>query len=125
MTTLGRSLIIHGDITSEEDLTIDGVVRGSIHLPRDGSLVVGRDARVDADLRGVQVTIHGTVKGGIVATRRIELTATAVVDGTLSANAIAIADGATFHGSIDMGQRTIAAKVAQYKAAQGSAAAGA
>src|ERR1043166_4789383 len=118
MTTLGPSLVIHGEITSDEDLTIEGHVKGHISLPRDASLTIGRQATVEADLRGVQVTVLGNVKGTISATQRIELSPTAIVEGSLSAERILIADGATFNGNIDMGQRTIAAKVAQYKAAQ-------
>jgi cytoskeletal protein CcmA (bactofilin family) len=118
MTTLGRGLVIHGEITSDEDLTIEGFLNGDIHLPGEASLVIGEHGRVEADLRGGHVTIFGNVKGTVSATRRIELAPSAVVEGNLSANLIVIADGASFHGSIDMGQRTIAAKVAQYKAAQ-------
>ncbi len=121
MTTIGRSVTIHGEITSDEDLTIEGLVQGQIHLPREATLVVGAHARVEADLRGARITILGKVKGTISATQRIELAAGAVVEGNLSANLVVIADGANFHGRVDMGQRTIAAKVAQYRAGQAAA----
>lgn len=121
MTTIGQSVIIQGEITSDEDLTIEGRVRGQVNLPREATLVVGMKAIVEADLRGARITILGNVKGTVTATQRIELAASAVVEGSLSANLVVMADGATFHGSIDMGQRTIAAKVAQYKANQATA----
>jgi cytoskeletal protein CcmA (bactofilin family) len=115
MSTIGRSIVITGDITSEEDLRIDGQVSGHVQL-REAALTVGEHGRVDADLRGRRVAIQGTVRGAVSATERIELTASARVNGSLSANHVVLADGAQFNGQIDMDQRTIAARVASYKA---------
>ena len=114
MSAIGRSIVITGEITAAEDVRIEGTVNGRILL-RDAALTIGEAARVQADLRGEKVTIQGTVQGTITATARIELSPTAVVDGQLSANHVVIADGARFNGRIDMDQRTIAARVAQFK----------
>jgi cytoskeletal protein CcmA (bactofilin family) len=59
------------------------------------------------------------VRGAIFAAERIELAPSAVVDGALSAARIAIAEGAHFSGNLDMGRRTIAAKVAEYRERNG------
>ncbi len=117
ITSIGRSVTIDGDLTSDEDLLIDGQVHGHIHL-RNAELTIGTGARIDADVRGTRITILGTVRGNISASERIELGPAADVTGSLSANRIAIDDGARFNGRIDMDRRTIAAKVAQYKAAE-------
>ena len=117
MTTIGRSIVIVGDVTSNEDLQIDGRVRGQV-LVREATLVVGPQGHVDAEVRGDRVVIQGHVKGGVTAATRIELAASASVTGSLSANQVVLIDGSQFHGSIDMGQRTLAAKVAQFKAGQ-------
>jgi cytoskeletal protein CcmA (bactofilin family) len=118
MTTIGPSVVFSGQLTSEEDLFIQGQIEGHV-LVREGTLTVGDRGRVAADVRGTRVLVHGHVEGAIVASERIELTPGATVDGSLSANRVVIADGARFNGRIDMDQRTIAARVAQYKAAQG------
>jgi cytoskeletal protein CcmA (bactofilin family) len=115
MTIIGASLVITGELTSEEDLAINGCVEGPVAV-RGGTLTIGRQARVESDVRATRVVIHGGVTGAVSATERIELSASAVVAGSLSANRVVIEEGASFNGSIDMGQRTIAAKVAQYKA---------
>ena len=117
MTTIGRSLVITGEVTSDEDLAIEGQVRGSITV-RGGTLTVAEHARLESDIRGVRVLVRGQIVGNVTGSERIELQASANVSGSLSANRIVIADGARFSGGIDMGQRTIAAKVAQYKATQ-------
>jgi cytoskeletal protein CcmA (bactofilin family) len=114
MTTIGPSLSIQGEISSDEDLIIEGRVGGHIVM-KNASLTIGKQARVDADVRGARVHVLGALQGSIAATERIELAPTAAVVGDLSADRIVLVDGATFTGRIDMDKRTIAAKVAQYK----------
>jgi cytoskeletal protein CcmA (bactofilin family) len=117
MTTIGPSLSIHGEISSDEDLVIEGRVGGQIVM-KNATLTIGKQARVDADVRGARVQVLGAIQGNIAATDRIELAPTAAVVGDLTANHIVLVEGATFTGRIDMDKRTIAAKVAQYKATQ-------
>lgn len=114
MTTIGASLVVRGELTSEEDLTINGRIEGPVSV-RNATLTVGAQARLRGDVRGPRIVVHGTVDGTIAASERIELHPSAVVSGALSANQVVIADTATFNGQIDMDRRTIAAKVAQYK----------
>ena len=118
MTTIGRSLAIRGAVTSDDDLTIDGRVDGPVTM-RTGTLTIGPDARLRSEVRGVRIIIRGRVEGNVTASERIELHSSASVTGSLSANLVVIAEGAAFNGGIDMGQRTIAAKLAQYKSAHG------
>ena len=117
MTSIGATIVITGEMTSGEDVTVDGRIDGQL-LVRDAALTIGERAQVQADVRGARVVVRGLVSGAISASERIELTATATVDGSLSANRVVVADGAQFNGRIDMDQRTIAARVAQYKASQ-------
>ena len=119
MTRLGRSLVITGELTSDEDVAIDGQVHGRVSA-RDATVTVGEHGRVDADVRCARALVHGTFSGTISATERIHLHASAQVNGNLSANHVVIADGARFGGRIDMDQRTIAARVAHFKAGQQS-----
>lgn len=120
MANIGASISIHGELESNESLRIDGQVRGHILL-RDTELIVGKSARIDADVRAARVLILGTLNGNVTATERIELGATANVTGGLSANRVVVVEGARFSGRIDMDKRTIAAKIAQYRADQSMA----
>ena len=119
MTRLGRSLVVTGELTSDEDVAIDGQMHGRVSV-RDATVTVGEHAHVDADVRCARAQIHGTVTGTVSATHHIQLHASAQVNGNLSANHVVIADGAHFGGRIDMDQRTIAARVAHFKAGQQS-----
>lgn len=117
MTSIGPSIGIVGEITSDEDVVIEGRLHGHLLL-RNAALTVGPNAQIAADVRAARITIHGTVRGNLSASERIELTASASLIGDLSANQVVVADGAYFAGRIDMDRRTIAVKVAGYKAKQ-------
>ena len=115
VTTIGRTIFITGEVVSGEDITIEGRVNGHL-MVRDAALTIGEQAQLHADIRGTRVVVRGQLKGSIVASERIELEASASVEGSLSANRVVIADGSRFNGGIDMDQRTIAARIAQFKA---------
>lgn len=110
MTTIGPSLIITGEMTSQEDVTIHGQVKGQINM-KDGALLVAPKGNVDATVQGTRVTIHGTVAGQVAATERIELTNTANVTGTLTTRSVVLQDGATFNGTIEMNRDAAKARL--------------
>ncbi len=120
MTTIGPQLVIDGEVSSDDDLTIEGPVRGFVSA-RDGTVTIETPGAVEADVRAARVVIHGDVRGAISASERIELGAASTVEGSLSAGVIVMVDGAQFNGTIDMNRRTIAAKVAEYRAARAEA----
>ncbi len=118
MVTIGQSIVIRGEITSQEGLCIEGRVLGTVIAP-EADLIIGETGRIEADVRGMRIVILGHVVGNISATERIELGASAEVRGTLSANQVVLQEGARFDGRIDMGQRSIAAAVAHHRAQSG------
>ena len=107
MTTIGTSLIITGEVTSKEDITIHGQVKGQISMV-EGSLLVAPTARIDAEVNVTSVTIHGTMSGTVAAGERVELTPTATVKGTLVAPAVILREGATFNGKIQVEKKGVA-----------------
>jgi cytoskeletal protein CcmA (bactofilin family) len=119
MTHISRFFVLRGELSSDADLRFDGTLDGHLSV-HDATLTVGETATVDADVRAKQVVVQGTVRGSIDGDR-IELTATANVTGSLAAENVVIADGARFQGSVYMGRRTIARRVAQYRAGQTAA----
>lgn|SRR5690606_22885558 len=101
MTSIGQSLTIRGELTSDEDVAISGRMLGPI-LVRNGSLHVRSTARVDGDIRAARVVVEGQVDGNLASSERIDLQATARVTGSLSARTIRMAEGATFTGRVEM-----------------------
>src|SRR3990170_3844908 len=89
---IGKAVRVEGKVISEEDLTIDGDVEGSIELGGH-SLTIGQDARIKADLRAKTVTISGKVVGNVRAVEKVDLRATASVAGDITAPRFVMADG--------------------------------
>jgi cytoskeletal protein CcmA (bactofilin family) len=101
MVNIGKSVIIKGDLSGSEDLTIEGQVEGKIEL-RQNILTIGPNGKIKAAVFAKAVVVQGEVQGDITATERVDIRDAGSVDGDLSAPRIAIADGAHFRGSIDM-----------------------
>jgi cytoskeletal protein CcmA (bactofilin family) len=103
--TIGASVVIKGEVSAREDLTVAGRIDGKIEV-RDHVVRIGRDAQVVAEISARAVLVEGTVKGNITATERIELLEHGSVDGDIAAPKIAMAEGAEFRGKIDMAKRS-------------------
>jgi cytoskeletal protein CcmA (bactofilin family) len=101
---IGKSVIIKGELTGSEDLTIEGHVEGKIEL-RQNVLTIGPNGKIKAQVFAKSVIILGEVTGNVTATEKVDLRDNGSVDGDIAAPRVAIAEGAHFRGSIDM-QRT-------------------
>jgi cytoskeletal protein CcmA (bactofilin family) len=99
-TIIGSSIVIDGEISGEEDLVVQGTVKGKIVLKQN--LLVENSGVVEADIQTANVTISGQVTGNVVAGERVELRADGRMVGDIKAPRILIADGATFKGNVDM-----------------------
>lgn len=100
---IGAKLTLDGTITGEQNLVIEGNVKGKIDLRAD--LRIGAQARVEATVHARNVLVEGTVVGELSADNRVELVATAVVEGNIRSPKIVVAEGAKFRGTVDMGNK--------------------
>jgi cytoskeletal protein CcmA (bactofilin family) len=101
MVNIGKSVVIKGELSGSEDLTIEGQVEGKIEL-RQNILTIGPNAKIKAQVFAKTVIVQGEVHGNVTAAERVDIRDNGSVDGDLSAPRVAIADGAHFRGSIDM-----------------------
>lgn len=99
-TVIGNTIVIDGEITGDEDLTIRGTVKGKISL--SASLIVENSGVVEADIETKHVEVSGNVTGNITANEKVELKADGRMVGDIKAPRILIADGAVFKGNVDM-----------------------
>jgi cytoskeletal protein CcmA (bactofilin family) len=99
-TIIGSSIVIDGEISGDEDLVIQGTVKGKIALKE--SLYVENSGVIEADIETANVEISGQVTGNIGASDKVELKSDCKVVGDIRAPRILIADGATFKGNVDM-----------------------
>ena len=97
---IGRSIVIDGEISGDEDLVVQGTVKGRISLKQ--SLYVEASGEVEADIETQNVEVSGSVTGNIRASDKVEIKADGRMVGDIKAPRILIADGATFKGNVDM-----------------------
>jgi cytoskeletal protein CcmA (bactofilin family) len=110
VATIGKSVVVKGELSGSEDLYVDGEVEGSISL-RGQSLTVGPNGRVRANIEARNVIVHGQVDGNLRATDRVDLRKSASLTGDISTARISIEDGAYFKGTIDIQKTEPAARI--------------
>jgi cytoskeletal protein CcmA (bactofilin family) len=104
---IGPTVVIKGEISSGEPLSIAGQVEGKIDVTGH-PVTIEAGGRLLADITGASITVAGSVKGTLVADQRIELHSTAEVEGDLSAPALSIHDGAYVLGKVEIaGKRAV------------------
>lgn len=98
---IGESVVFKGQLIASEDLTILGRVEGTIEL-RDHILTIGQKAHVSADTTARAVLVAGSVTGNVLATEKVEIRETGSVEGDITAPKVAMLEGASFRGRVDM-----------------------
>src|SRR5687767_3023610 len=98
---IGKSVVIKGELSGSEDLTIEGQVDGKIEL-RQNVLTIGPNGRIKAQVFAKSVIILGEVVGNVTASEKVDIRDNGSVDGDIAAPRVAIAEGAHFRGSVDM-----------------------
>jgi cytoskeletal protein CcmA (bactofilin family) len=117
---IGKSVVIKGELSGSEDLTIEGHVEGKIEL-RENVLTIGPNGKIKAEVFAKAVIVLGEVTGNVTASEKIDIRDNGSVDGDITSPRIAIAEGAHFRGSVDMqrgGVKPGAAKPASQVAPQ-------
>jgi len=98
---IGSTIYIKGDLTGEEDLSIEGRLEGKIELRRH-SITIGKNGRIKGDIYGKMITVEGTVEGNLYGEEQLILRQSGTVRGNIVAPRVALEDGSNFKGSIDM-----------------------
>jgi cytoskeletal protein CcmA (bactofilin family) len=96
---LGKSVMIKGELSGSEDLTLFGRMEGSVRLP-EYTLTIGPDADIRAEISAKTVVIMGGVTGNVVAGEKVEIRATGSVTGDIASPRFAIQDGGCMRGKV-------------------------
>jgi len=99
--TIGKSLVIKGEVTGSESLYIDGRVEGSISLAGN-RVTIGRNGVVAANINAREIVVLGKVRGNLTASDRVDIRSDGSLTGDVVAARISIEDGAYFKGGIDI-----------------------
>ncbi len=99
--TIGKGLVIKGEISGTESLFVDGKIEGTINLAGN-RVTVGRNGQVAANITAREIVVLGKVRGNLVATDRVDIRSEGALTGDVAAARISIEDGAFFKGGIDI-----------------------
>ena len=99
--TIGRTLVIKGEISGAESLFIDGRVEGTINIP-ENRVTIGRNGVVAADVNAREVVIMGKVQGNVICGDRLDIRSDGSVTGDVVVQRISVEDGAILKGSVQV-----------------------
>jgi len=99
-TIIGSNITIEGDISGNDPLIIEGIVRGTVSVK--SAVTVTQDGHVEADVDSQSIEIAGSVEGNVTAADKIDIKAGGRLVGDVKAPRVLIADGAAFKGNINM-----------------------
>jgi cytoskeletal protein CcmA (bactofilin family) len=100
-SVIGPTISINGNVTGEEDLLIEGSVEGKVEF-KQHSVTIGEMGRIKADIYGRSITIDGKVEGNLFGTEQLTVRRTGTVRGNIVSPRVALEDGCSFKGNIDM-----------------------
>jgi len=98
---VGSGTIVTGEANFKAMMRVDGHLSGRINSS-SGTLIVGSNGKVDANIEVAVAIVHGTVNGDIIATQRLELGRAAQLNGNIQTASLMIEPGALFEGSCKM-----------------------
>src|SRR6266498_3777895 len=99
--TIGRTLVIKGEISGNESLYIDGRVEGTITF-KDHRVTVGRNGVVQSNISAREVVIMGKVTGHVECSDRVDIRSEGSLTGDVISQRISVEDGAMLRGSVQL-----------------------
>jgi cytoskeletal protein CcmA (bactofilin family) len=109
---VGGGTVVTGEANFKAMMRVDGHLSGRVSSS-SGTLIVGANGKVDANIEVAVAVIHGTINGDIIATQRLELGRAAKVNGNIQTPSLIIEQGAMFEGSCKMVQMVTSADKAK------------
>lgn len=101
---IGETMVIKADITSDEDIIIEGKVKGNIRVGK--TLTIGKSGKVKADIKAAVVRIIGEAKGNIIASDKVEILTLGRYTGNIQSQKLVVEEGAILNGNINQEKKT-------------------
>jgi cytoskeletal protein CcmA (bactofilin family) len=99
--TIGRTLVIKGEVSGAEALYIDGRVEGTISLPGN-RVTIGRNGQVAASINAKELVIMGKVQGNVECADRLDIRSEGALTGDVITHRISVEDGAILSGGVEV-----------------------
>ena len=101
---IGETMVIEADITSDDDIIIEGKVKGNISVSK--TVTIGKNGKVKADIKAAVVRIFGEAKGNIIASHKVELLSLGRYTGNIQSQKLVVEEGAILNGNINQEKKT-------------------
>jgi len=101
----GKTMRIEGEVTSDEDLTIEGKIKGQLKVSK--TLTIGKEGYVEGDISANVVHISGEAEGHLSASQKLVITSEGKYTGNISSDTIKVAEGAQIKGTINTEEKII------------------
>jgi len=99
----GKTMIIEGEVTSDEDITIEGTVNGQLKVGK--TLTIGKNGCIKGTISAAVVKISGEVEGEVAASQKLEITSEGKYKGDIKSDNLTIAEGAKLQGNINLDEK--------------------
>jgi len=99
--TIGRTLVIKGEVSGSESLFIDGRVEGTISFP-DNRVTIGRQGNVTANVTAKEVVIMGKVHGNVECSDRLDIRSEGSLTGDVITHRFTVEEGAVLKGAVEV-----------------------
>jgi len=99
--TIGKTLVIKGEVSGAEALFIDGRVEGSLSFP-DNRITIGRNGNVAASVHAKELVIMGKVEGNVECADRLDIRSEGSLTGDVITQRISVEEGAIMKGGIEV-----------------------
>jgi cytoskeletal protein CcmA (bactofilin family) len=104
-TIIAAGTIITGDVSSDGDIRIDGLLKGNLHCK--AKVLIGAEGAIDGDITGQQADILGRVNGQLRIAELLQLRGKSNIKGEIFAGKLEVEPTATFNGSCHMGANVV------------------
>jgi cytoskeletal protein CcmA (bactofilin family) len=99
--TIGRSVVIKGEVSGTESLYVDGRIEGTVNFA-EHRVTIGRNGSVAANISAREVVILGKVQGNIQCSDRLDIRSEGALTGDVVTQRISVEDGAILKGSVQV-----------------------
>lgn len=102
ISIIGPEMQVDGDLVTDGTVRVEGKIEGDVQAGK--AVVVGKSGEVHGDVRTQDAVVSGRVRGGLTAASRLEIQATAQIDGEVHARRLQLEEGAMLNGTVRMGE---------------------
>ena len=99
-TVIGTGVEVHGDLTSESDIIVDGILDGA--LKAGGNVTLGVNAVVKGNIEATNVTVSGQLHGNVIALDDLTIRETGQIKGDIKVGGLTVMSGAILIGKCIM-----------------------